>query len=140
MNKKAKDQKQGEKTYQIRPQFKDKFRPQVSFILPITFIQEAKERIKNIVDNKLKGQAFSATEYQGWCKEIADETKAELKSLGKDKRYKFLVQCVIGQNIGQGVRVGSRQFWDEDTDDVTWYTYVNENLFCMVSAFAVYLY
>ena len=50
------------------------------------------------------------------------------------------MQCVIGQNIGQGVRVGSRQFWDEDTDDVTWYTYVNENLFCMVSAFAVYLY
>ena len=37
MNKKSKDQKQGEKTYQIRPQFKDKFRPQVSILLPFTF-------------------------------------------------------------------------------------------------------
>jgi hypothetical protein len=59
-------------------------------------VQEAKERIEKIVKEKLKGLNFSATEYQGWCKEIADETKAELKSLGKDKRYKFLVQCVIG--------------------------------------------
>ena len=88
--------------------------------------QEAKERIEKIVKAKLQGVQFSNAEYQGWCKEIADETKAELKSLGKDKRYKFLVQCVIGQNIGQGVRVGSRQFWDEDTDDVTWVTYVND--------------
>jgi hypothetical protein len=37
MNKKSKDQKQGEKTYQIRPQFKDKFRPQVSIKLCLTF-------------------------------------------------------------------------------------------------------
>ena len=102
--------------------------------------QEAKERIEKIVKAKLQGQTFNAQEYSTWCKEIADETKAELKALGKDKRYKFLVQCIIGQNIGQGVRVGSRQFWDEDTDDVTWVTYVNDQLFCMVSAFAVYLY
>ena len=63
-----------------------------------------------------------------------------LKELGKDKRYKFLVQCIVGANCGQGVRVGTRQFWDEDTDDVTWVSYVNENHFCLCAAFAVYLY
>ena len=45
MNKKSKDAvgKGGEKTYQIRPPFKDKFRP-----------GEAKEKIEKIVHNKLK--------------------------------------------------------------------------------------
>ena len=38
-----KDAAKGEKTYQIRPQFKDKFRP-----------GEAKEKIEKIVHNKLK--------------------------------------------------------------------------------------
>ena len=43
MNKKGKDQQKGEKTYQIRPQFKDKFRP-----------GEAKEKIEKIVHKRLK--------------------------------------------------------------------------------------
>ena len=103
-------------------------------------IKEAKDKIEAIVKAKLASKTFNPQEMTGWCKDIADETKAELKSLDKDKRYKFLVQCVIGANIGQGVRVGSRQFWDEDTDDVTWVSYVKDDLFCMVSAFAVYLY
>ena len=75
-----------------------------------------------------------------WTKEIADTTKQELKDLSKDKRYKYLVQVIIGQNGGQGVRVGSRCFWDEDTDDCTWVSYMNDSLFCLVAAFAVYLY
>ena len=128
MNKKQKQDK-GEKTYQIRPQFKDKFRP-----------AEAKERIEKIVHEQLKGKQKNAAELNTLTKEIADQCKKELKDLGKDKRYKFLVQCILGANIGQGVRVGSRQFWDEDTDDVTWVSYVNEHHFCLVAAFAVYLY
>ena len=60
--------------------------------------------------------------------------------LGKDKRYKYMVQCIMGQNNNQGLRVGSRQFWDEDTDDVAYFSYVNENLFCLVTVFAVYMY
>ena len=42
MGGKGKDQKQGEKTYQIRPAFRDNFKP-----------QEAKERIDKIVKDKL---------------------------------------------------------------------------------------
>lgn len=85
-------------------------------------------------------QTDKNTEYPTWTKEIADQVKATLKNMGKDKRYKYLVQVIIGENKGQGVRVGSRCFWDEDTDDCAWYSYMDDNLFCMVAAFAVYLY
>ena len=49
MGGKKQDQNKGEKTYQIRPQFKDKFRP-----------QEAKERIEKLVKDKLQGATYNA--------------------------------------------------------------------------------
>ncbi len=120
---------QSNKTYQIRPTFKDKFRP-----------AQAKEKIDGILKEKLKNAQYNPAEVAQWTRDIADTTKSELKKLNKDARYKFLVQVIIGHNSGQGVRVGSRCFWDEDTDDCTYVTYMNEHIFCLVVAFAVYLY
>lgn len=40
-------------------------------------------------------------------------------------RYKYVVQVVIGEQRGEGVRMGSRCFWDSDTDNVASETYVN---------------
>ena len=61
----------GEKTYQIRPQFKDKFRP-----------GEAKEKIEKIVHNKLKtNSVFTPQELNNFTKEIANECMHELKAL-----------------------------------------------------------
>ena len=75
--------------------------------------------MEQIVKKKLQGVTFNPQEINNWAKDIADETKVELRALNKDKRYKYMVQCTIGANIGQGVRIGSRQFWDEDTDDMS---------------------
>jgi len=48
------------------------------------------------VREKLKNAQYTSSELPQWTKEIADETKQELKNLGKDKRYKYLVQVIIG--------------------------------------------
>ena len=47
---------------------------------------------------------------------------------------------MLGPNMGQGVRTGSRQFWDEDTDDMATFPYVNEQFFSLVVCFAIYSY
>ena len=52
--------------------------------------------METIVKKKLQGVAFNPVELNNWAKEIADETKIELRALNKDKRYKYLVQCTIG--------------------------------------------
>ena len=39
----------------------------------------------------LKGKSKTFQELNSLTKEIADQVKKELKDLGKDKRYKFLV-------------------------------------------------
>ena len=54
--------------------------------------------MEQIVKKKLQGVTFNAQELNNWAKEIADETKVELRALNRDKRYKYLVQCTIGFN------------------------------------------
>ncbi|CAF0839528.1 unnamed protein product [Adineta steineri] len=44
---------------------------------------------------------------------IRDRLKA---SNMKFDRYKFIVQCIIGENKGQGVKYSCRCLWDADTD------------------------
>jgi hypothetical protein len=40
------------------------------------------------------------------------------------KRYKYVVQVVLGEQHGAGIKIGSRCLWDADTDnyasDVFW--------------------
>lgn len=45
-------------------------------------------------------------------------------------RYKFVVQVVIGEQRGEGVRMGSRCFWDSETDNVASETFVNVRAPC----------
>ena len=51
-----------------------------------------------------------------------------------------MVQVTLGQNNGQGMRCGSRHYWDEDTDDVCHVSLVTDKKFILVIAYAVYMY
>jgi hypothetical protein len=47
-------------------------------------------------------------------------------------RYKYLVQVVMGEQKGEGIRVGTRTFWDSDTDKFASETFVNVRAFAWV--------
>jgi len=49
------------------------------------------------------------------------------------------VKVVVGENRGEGIRIGSRQFWDETTDAVAQESYVNDKVFASATAYAIYL-
>ena len=40
-------------------------------------------------------------------------------------RYKYIVNVVIGEKRGEGVRMGTRCFYDADTDNMAQDTFVN---------------
>ena len=73
---------------------------------------------------------------------MAEEAKNIVRTMNKDpgQRYKYLVQAIVGQNKGQGVRMGSRQFWDKDTDNLATVTVVKSSIFVTIVVFALYLY
>ena len=71
-------------------------------------------------------------------KKIADEIRKRLKAQDLP-RYKYMVQLVIGEQRGEGVRMGCRTFWDRDTDAYASETFTNDSIFCVATAYAVYL-
>ena len=101
-------------------------------------LQEARAAIKTMIDKKLESNTNNETHQL--TKDLAEDAKKCVRNLGKDPGYKYLIQVIVGQNEGQGVRMGSRQFWDKETDNLATVTVVKQNLFVTVCAFAVYLY
>eukprot|EP01116_Phalansterium_solitarium_P019463 TRINITY_DN5441_c0_g1_i1.p1 TRINITY_DN5441_c0_g1~~TRINITY_DN5441_c0_g1_i1.p1 ORF type:complete len:136 (-),score=14.56 TRINITY_DN5441_c0_g1_i1:472-879(-) len=112
----------------IRPSFKGKYRQTV-----------VKEIIKDVLHTKLQGSTYHAENTSQWTREIADDIKAKLKELNLE-RYKFVVQVVIGEQRGEGVRMACRCFWDGDTDSYASETFINDSIFCVAAAFGIYYY
>ena len=71
-------------------------------------MQQARAVIQKLVEERLSTNIPTNDQLSALTKELADKSKNALKSLDKDKRYKYLVQVIVGQNTGYGVRMGSR--------------------------------
>ncbi|CAF3733690.1 unnamed protein product [Rotaria sp. Silwood1] len=125
--------------YVVRPNFEEKFRS--------TKIQEI---LYSCISDVLGDKKFEQDSCPEWTKatiyqleklpftiNIRDRLKAANM---KFDRYKFIVQCVIGENRGQGVKYGCRCLWDSDTDGMAEYVYLNDSLFCAVAAFGIFYY
>ncbi|XP_002128994.1 dynein light chain Tctex-type protein 2B-like [Ciona intestinalis] len=117
-----------ENTYMIRPNFQHKFKKAT-----------VKECIHQVVSEHLSGKQYNSEEVSEWTQVISNGIKTKLKEMGFD-RYKFVVQCVIGEQRGEGVKMGCRCFWDSDTDNYAQDVFMNSTLFCVTAAFGVFYY
>mmetsp|Transcript_2514 Transcript_2514/g.3946 ORF Transcript_2514/g.3946 Transcript_2514/m.3946 type:complete len:130 (+) Transcript_2514:52-441(+) len=116
-------------SYSTRPSFKDKF-------CPIKARQIIKERVESLLqDQKYQKQGGQGNHTQDVAEEVRSALKDEFQG-----RYKIMVQVAVGERLGQGVRMGSKCFWDSDTDNLATYSYMNDHLFCVVVAYACYIY
>lgn len=138
--------------YSMRPAFGE------SFPLPIV-----KSIINNVMAEKLKGmsksnvakqtdvakQRFYSTfidkiydkdEAKVWTREIADEVNQQIASSPKVKRYKHVVQVMMGQELGAGATYLSRCCWDCDCDTSVTEVFSNTSLFCVCTVYATYQY
>eukprot|EP00388_Colpodella_angusta_P010804 GDKJ01027958.1.p1 GENE.GDKJ01027958.1~~GDKJ01027958.1.p1 ORF type:complete len:124 (-),score=6.95 GDKJ01027958.1:73-444(-) len=114
-------------TYELAPAFTEHFRP-----------TEARAVISNVLRSKFERGNVAADAHS--TKAIADEIKEALRKSKISPRYKIIVQVVIGDQKGQGVRMGTRCFWDGRLDAYATETYSNESLFCIATAYAIYHY
>ena len=95
--------------------------------------------LHQMLQEKLQDKVYDQDNTPIWTRELSDEIRVELKKLGMD-RYKFLVQVVVGEQRGAGVRMASRSLWDSKTDGLATASFVNEHLFCTATAIGIYLY
>lgn len=115
-------------TYNIRPAYRER----VSVAVMETVI-------KDVMKNELEGKSYQTEQAQSQTKKIADEIRDKLKNLNLP-RYKYMVEVVIGEQRDEGVRMSCRTYWDSDTDAYASSTFVNDSLFCVATAYGVYLY
>ena len=102
-------------------------------------VQAMKEILKASLAEHLINAKYDGEKAGELSKALSDGIKNKLKALGYD-RYKYVVQVVLGERREQGVRSGTRCFWDSNTDNQASEHFVNDHIFCVATAFSVYLY
>ena len=117
---------QFENTYRLEPKETDRFYP-----------SKVRDCVDQIVTHHLKDKEYEHAQAKLWAEKIADEIKATVKALSIPN-YKIVVQTVIGEVKGQGVRVASKCLWDDQNDNYASFTYTNNSLFCTGIVFGIY--
>ncbi|XP_069473588.1 dynein light chain Tctex-type protein 2B [Ambystoma mexicanum] len=117
-----------ENTYCIRPNYQHKFRPST-----------VKEMIHAILKAELANKMYNPDDVPQMTKSLSESIKNKLKDMGYD-RYKMVVQVVIGEQRGEGVKMAARCFWDADTDSYAQDVFMNDSLFCVAAAFGCFFY
>ncbi|VDK35053.1 unnamed protein product [Taenia asiatica] len=118
--------------YIIRPEIYNRFRP-----------SKVRDVMREILKQSLEDIKY---EYEKMpvtlelTKGLSDKIRDELRNDPTYKRYTFLVQVVIGEQKGQGVKASCRCFWDSDSDNFAEVCHLTPTLFCVAIAFGVYNY
>ena len=99
--------------FQVRPSFAERF--------PSSTV---KTMLRDVLKAELTGVSYDVSSTPDQSKRIADAVRNQLKNLALP-RYKFMVQVVVGEQRGEGVRMGCRTFWDTDTDAYASDTFIN---------------
>ena len=98
---------------------------------------KVKQLIEAVVSKYMAEKDYDHNQAKTWAEDVVDQIKSEVKTLNIPN-YKIVVQSVIGQLTGQGVRVTSKCFWDHKTDNFATFTYENQSLFCTAVVYGVY--
>jgi hypothetical protein len=98
-----------------------------------------KEIIHECISDRLANQQYEGEKCHEAAKQLADQIRNRLKNLGYE-RYKFIVQVLIGERREQGMYFGTRCFWDSNTDNQASDNFTNDHIFCVATAYAMYLY
>ena len=114
-------------TYRLEPKECDRFYP-----------SKVRECIEEIVTKYLADkETYEHKQAKELAEKLADEIRTAVKQLSIPA-YKIVVQTVIGQLNGQGVRVASKCLWDQENDNYASFTYTNSALFCTGIVFGIY--
>ncbi|VDO06111.1 unnamed protein product [Rodentolepis nana] len=96
----------------IKPDFSNKFRT-----------SKVREIMREILKQSLDSVKYDYDQMPEMTKMISNKIRDELRNQLNYKSYSFLVQVIIGEQKGQGVKAACRCFWDNDTD-----SYAENNL------------
>src|SRR3989338_9422950 len=110
-------------TFSLRPEHKKRFKP-----------QDVRGVIRQVLISKLENLDYNPDVVQNTIKEVADAVRDKVRDLDF-KNYKIVVHCLIGEQRGEGLRMGCKCFWDADTDNVAEEVYTTKQLFAVCTVY-----
>lgn len=107
--------------------------------MPRLNISELRRHIRELLHKKFDLAQYEHDMVQTSAKEVADAVKSRLKEMNRFK-YKYIVQTMIGQNKGQGIKMANKCFWDSANDYLITEHYSNDSFFAVVIVYIIYHY
>tara|TARA_B110000503_G_C6875778_1_gene300570 strand:+ start:182 stop:475 length:294 start_codon:yes stop_codon:yes gene_type:complete len=93
--------------------------------------------IEAVITQNVADKEYDQAQAKAWVENIVRQIQTQVKQLSIPA-YKIVVQAVIGQIAGQGVRVASKCLWDEANDNYATFNFANQSLFCTGMVFGIY--
>lgn len=93
--------------------------------------------IEDVITKNVADKEYDQAQAKAWVENIVRQIQTQVKQLSIPA-YKIVVQAVIGQIAGQGVRVASKCLWDEANDNYATFNFANQSLFCTGMVFGIY--
>lgn len=104
--------------------------------------------IHNVLFDQLSTKTYNAQDAVQWTKDIADTIKEKIKGDRnssnfinrhkrkldicflffielKFKRYKYIINVVLGEQHGAGIKMGTRCIWDAEADAYAFDSFIN---------------
>ena len=90
-----------------------------------------------VLTSTLDGKVYAASKVSEYIDTVGTSTIGELKLISSN--FKYVVSCVIVQNVGAGLHYESVAHWDQSTDGSVIVKYENQDLvgICVVMAIAI---
>eukprot|EP00761_Pharyngomonas_kirbyi_P013556 gb/GECH01013585.1/.p1 GENE.gb/GECH01013585.1/~~gb/GECH01013585.1/.p1 ORF type:complete len:134 (+),score=24.76 gb/GECH01013585.1/:1-402(+) len=109
-----------------------KLEPNVKFSPP-----DVQKIMYEELHNNLKDQEYKSENAPQLCNQTTKSIYSKLKELGYDQ-YKIIVQVLIFEPHGQGIRVGSRSLWDYHHDNWASASFKSSTIRGVSMAFGLY--
>ncbi|XP_065575719.1 dynein light chain Tctex-type protein 2B-like [Artemia franciscana] len=101
------------------------------------------EKVRGIIEEILKEELATKNYNMGdvrlLIRRLTETILSRIKGLAS-KKYKYIVQVILCEAKGEGVKSSCRCLWDADTDNLASYTLMSETMICTATAFALYYY
>jgi tctex1 domain-containing protein 2 len=110
-------------------------KPELGNIIPPA---EVKKLIQQTLHETLQNKSYSTENAKKWTKSIADDINRTLNAF--NKRYKHVVQVVVTEKKGQGIKCSAQCRWDCESDRQISENFINDTIICIVTVFGIYMY
>ncbi|PFH32760.1 Tctex-1 family protein [Besnoitia besnoiti] len=116
-------------TYRLGPSEDEKFFP-----------SRVESMLEKVMGDFFRDKVFDPEHAASWAQQASGRVMEEMRAMQQQQmpRFKIVVQVVIAENAGQGIRVSSKSLWDVNLDNWGSYTHVQSDMYAVAMVFGCY--